>query len=90
MQKHFSKFRKVFKSITFFPLIFVSNNSLVFAKDLPNDTDKLHTTLEIRNINKGFSQDPDINNENLFIAENTKDIDQENVLISEIIILTQA
>jgi len=86
MQKHFSKFRKVFKSITFFPLIFVSNNPLVFAEDLPNDTDKLLTTLEIRNINKGFAQDPDINNENLFIAENTKDIDQENVLISEIII----
>ncbi len=87
MQKHFFKFKKVFTNIACSPLILISNNSELAAKYLPNDLAKSIKTLEIKNINYGLFQRGDIKAEtNFFIAENKKNINQESVLISEIII----
>ena len=87
MQKHFSKFTKVFTNIAYFPLILISNNSELAAKYLPNDFEKSITISEIKNINNGFFEGFDTKQEkNFFIAENEKNINQESVLISEIII----
>ena len=87
MQKHFFTFKKVFTNIACSPLILISNNSELAAKYLPNDLAKSIKTLEIKNINDGLFQRVDIKKEtNFFIAENKKNINQESVLISEIII----
>ncbi len=87
MQKKFLKFRKVFTNIAFTPLIFISNNSELAAKYLSNDIEQLITTLEIKNINYDIFQNFDSKNEkNFLVAENKKNINQESVLISEIII----
>ncbi|MBO8205053.1 BamA/TamA family outer membrane protein [Prochlorococcus marinus] len=87
MQKHFLKFRKVFTNFACSPLILISNNSELAAKYLPNDLERKITTLEINNINNGLFQGFDIKQEkNFFVAENKKNIDEESVLISEIII----
>ncbi len=87
MQKHFLKFSKVFTNIACSPFILISNNSELAAKYLPNDLDQSIKTFEINNINNGFFQGFDIkHNENLFIAENKENINQESVLISEIVI----
>ncbi len=87
MQKHFLKFRKVFTNFACSPLILISNNSELAAKYLPNDGERIITTLEINNINNGLFQGFDIKPEkNFFVAENKKNIDEESVLISEIII----
>ncbi len=87
MQKHFLKFRKVFTNFACSPLILISNNSELAAKYLPNDGERTITTLEINNINNGLFQGFDIKPEkNFFVAENKKNIDEESVLISEIII----
>ena len=87
MQKHFLKFKKVFTNIACTPLIFISNNSELVAKYLPSDVEQSIKTLEIKNINSVFPQGFKFNQEkNVFIAENEKNLNQESVLISEIII----
>ena len=87
MQKHFFKFKKVFTNIAFYPLIFISNNLELAAKFLPNEVDDSITTLEINNIKNSFQQFNIQREKNIFIAENEKkNVDQERVLISEIII----
>ena len=87
MQKHFLKFRKVITNIACSPLIFISNNSELAAKYLPNDVDQSITAFEINNIKNDLFQELDVKqNMNIFIAENNKNINQESVIISEIII----
>ena len=87
MQKHFFRFRKVFKNIACGPFILISNNLELVAKHLPNDLEKPITTLEINKSYDSFFRRVDIKQDkNFFIAENKKNIDQESVLISEIII----
>ncbi len=87
MQKHFLKFIKVFTNIACSPLILISNNSELAAKYLPNEGAKLIRNLEIKNINNDLFQGLDVNpEENLLIAEDKKNTNQESVLISEIII----
>ena len=88
MQKHFFKFKKVFTNFACYPLILISNNLELAAKFLPNEVDQSITTLEINNIKDGlFQQLVNQKEKNIFIAENEKkNIDQERVLISEIII----
>ena len=87
MQKHSLKFNKVLINIACSPLILISNNSELVAKYLPNDFERLITELEINNTKNSLFEGFDIEKEkNLFFAENKKNIDQESVLISEIII----
>jgi len=87
MQKHFLKFGKVFTNIACYPLILISNNSELTAKYLPNDLKQSIATLEISNINNDLFKEFDKKLEkNILIAENKKNINQESVLISEIII----
>ncbi len=87
MPKHFLKFRKVFTNIACSPLILLSNNSELAAKYLQNEDEQSISIFEINNINNGLFQGFDIKQErNFFIAENEKNINQERVLISEIII----
>ena len=88
MQKHFFKFKKVFTNIACYPLLFISNNLELSAKFLPKKVEDSITTLEINKIKNGSYQYFNIQREkNIFIAENEKkNIDQERVLISEIII----
>ena len=87
MQKHSSKFRKVFTNIACTPLILISNNTELAAKYLPNDVDESIKTLEISNINNVLFQGIDIKKEKKFLyAENNNDVSEESVLISEIII----
>ena len=87
MKKHYLKFGKVFTNIAFSPLILISNNSELAAKYLENEVEHSIKTLEIKNIKNGLFEGVEIKQEdNLFIAENKKSIDQESVLISEIII----
>ena len=87
MQKHSLKFVKVFTNIACSPLIFISNNSELAAKYLPNEVKQSMKTIEIRNNNydlfKGLYPK---NDKRLFIAENKENINQENVFIKEIII----
>ncbi|MBO8234347.1 BamA/TamA family outer membrane protein [Prochlorococcus marinus XMU1419] len=87
MQKHFLKFRKVFTNIACPPLILIANNSELAAKFLPNDFNQSISNLE--KINKNFDLFQGLKTKkekNLIIAENKKNINQESVLISEIII----
>ena len=87
MQKHSLKFRKVFINIACSPLLLISNNTELAAKYLPNEHEQSISSLEINNIKNGFFQGFDIKHkQNFFIAENEKNINQERVLISEIII----
>jgi len=87
MQKNFLKISKVFTNIACYPLILLSNNSELAAKYLLNNVDKSNTAHEIKNINnilfQGFNGKQE---KNFLIAENKKNINQEKVLISEIII----
>ncbi len=87
MKKHFLQFGKVFTNIACYPLILISNNSELAARYLPNQNEKLITTLEINNIKDDLIHGFDIQQEkNIFIAENEKNTNKESVLISEIII----
>ncbi|MBO6971718.1 MAG: BamA/TamA family outer membrane protein [Prochlorococcus marinus CUG1431] len=87
MKKHFLKFSKVLTNIAFSPLILISNNSELAAKYLQKNVDQSFTDLDLKSFKKGFFQESDIKLEqNIFVVENKKDIDQERVLISEIII----
>ena len=88
MQKHFFKFKKVFTNIACYPLIFISNNLELAAKFLPDEVEESITPQEINNIQSGLFKQFDTQREKkIFIAENdTKNIEQERVLISEIII----
>ena len=87
MQKHFFKFRKVFTNFACSPLLLILNNSELAAKFLPNDVEKSIDTLDVNKIKNVFFQGNDIKQpNNFFIAENKKNINQESVLISEIII----
>jgi len=45
MQKHFLKFGKVFTNVACSPLVFISNNSELAAKYLPNDIDQSKQTI---------------------------------------------
>ena len=87
MPKHFLKFRKAFTNVAFPPLILILNNSELAAKYLPNDNEQSIKKFEKNKIMNGLYQDIDIQNEkNFFLAEKEKNINQESVLISEIII----
>ena len=87
MEKHFLKFGKVFINVACSPLILISNNSELAAKYLPNDLDQSLKTLAIPSINNVLFQGIEIKKEKKFLlAENNKDISEESVLISEIII----
>ena len=87
MQKHFLKFGKVFTNFACSPLIFISNNSELAAKYLPNEVDQSISTLEIQNINNVLFEGIDIKQEKSFLlAESNNDMNEESVLISEIII----
>ena len=87
MQKQFLNFRKVFTNIACSPLIFISNNSELAAKYLPNDFEQKFINSEINNNNSSLFQGLYTNQEkNFFIAENNDNIEKESVLISEIII----
>ena len=87
MQKHFLKFRKVFTNIACPPLILIANNSELAAKFLPNDFNQSISNQEKINKNYDLFQGLETKQEkNLIIAENKKNINQESVLISEIII----
>ena len=87
MQQHYLKLRKFFSNIAFTPLIFISNNSELAAQFLPNEFEQSITSLEInKNHNDLFQRVNNIQEKNLFIAENEEKINQESVLISEIII----
>ncbi len=87
MQKHFLKSKKFFTNIACSPLLLISNNSELAAKYLPNDVEQSITALKIKNINNVLSQSFSITPEkNIFIAENEKNLNQESVLVSEIII----
>ena len=81
------KFRNSFTSLACFSLIFISNNSELAAKYLPNDFEQKITTSEIDKRNNNLFQGLDTNQvKNFFIAENNDNIEKESVLISEIII----
>ena len=84
MKKKFFKFNKVITSIACSPLIFISNNSELAARYLPNKVGQSLKNLEIQNkLFAGF----DLKKENNFlIAENDETVNQESVLVSEIII----
>ncbi len=87
MQKHSLKFRKIFTSFAFSPLILISNNSELAAKYLPNTDEELLKTFEINNNKNGLLKVFDNNRDkNYVIAENKKNNNKESVLISEIII----
>ncbi len=87
MQKHFLKFRRIFTNVACSPLILISNNSELAAKYLPNEVEQSTTKFEKSNIQNDLFQGVNIKQENnFFIAENKKNINQESVLISEIII----
>ena len=87
MQKHFLKFRKVFTNIACPPLILIANNSELAAKFLPNDFNQSISNFKKINKNYDLFQGLETKQEkNFTIAENKKNINQESVLISEIII----
>ena len=87
MQKHFLKLTKVISNIAFTPLILLSNNSEIAAKYLPNDVEKSLSKFEIKNVKNVLLEVLDSKkDEKIFIAEKNKNINEESVLISEIII----
>jgi len=87
MQKHFLKSIKFFTNIICPPVVLISNNAELAAKYLLNDVDQSITKAEISEINNHLLRRSHINQDsNLLIAENKKNITQESVLISEIII----
>ena len=87
MPKHFLKFRKVLTNIACSPLILISNNSELAAKYSHNDVEQSMTTIEINKKNSNLFQGFDIEQDkNFFFAESKKNINQETVTISEIII----
>jgi len=85
MQTHLLKFKKVFANIACSPLILISNNAELSAKYMPNEIQQSITTFEINDPNNSLRFDFK-KEKNFFIAENKKNINQESVLISEIII----
>ena len=87
MQKHFFRFSYLFTNIAIYPLILTSNHLELAAKYLPNEIEKSIKISEVNNTKNWFLQRPDINEQkNFFIAENTENINEDSVLISEIII----
>ncbi len=86
MQKHSLKFGKFFINAACSPLIFISNNSELAAKYLPNDVEQSLTTFEIQNINNFLFEGIDIKQEKNFLLAENNDVNEESVLISEIII----
>ena len=87
MYKHSIKFRKVFTNIAFSPLILISNNTELAAKDLTKDVSSSVKILTTNNLSNSLSQGLNTKKEkNIFIAENKENTKQESVLISEIII----
>ena len=84
------KFRKVFTSIACSPLIFISNNTELAAKYLPNPN-KENKLFDNRKINifenNEFKKIEKYAKDNFLLAENnSEEINEESVLISEIII----
>ena len=87
MEKHFLKLRKVFTNVACPPLILILNNSELAAKYLPKDFEHSITTLEIKNTKNSLFQGFDNQKEkDIYVAENNKNVSDESVLISEIII----
>jgi len=87
MQKHFLKISKFFTNIALPPLMVISNNSELAAKYLQNDFEQSIINSEINTFNNVLFHSFDIEQEkDVFVAEKKENINQENVLISEIII----
>ncbi len=87
MQKQILKFIKVFSNFACSPLILIMNNSELAAKYLHKDDDQSFESHEMLDLENDLFHKFDFKKENnFFIAENNEKIDQENVLISEIII----
>ena len=90
MPDNLPKFRKGFASITCFSLIFLSNNSELYAKFLVSKDEGIYKNkFGFKNNNNRNSVKSIFNivEENeLLIADNGEDLAEENVLISEIII----
>ncbi len=86
MQKHFLKFTKVFTNIACSPLILISNNSELAAMYMPNEDEQSIINLEISNIQNELLQGVDIKKKKNFLISDNKNVNQESVLISEIII----
>ena len=86
MQKHFLKFTKVFTNIACFPLILISNNSELAAMYMTNEDEQSIINLEISNIQNELLQGVDIKKKKNFLISDNKNVNQESVLISEIII----
>ena len=81
MPTDFVKFRKLITSLACFPLIFISNNSELSAKFLPDKTNEISTKENDLLLSFDIPQQA-----NLLIANNGEINSDENVLISEIII----
>ncbi len=87
MQKHFLRITKVFTNIACSPLILISNNSELAAMYMLNEAEQSIINLEINSKKNELFQGVNIKKKrNFLIAENKKNINQESVLISEIII----
>ena len=90
MSDNLSKFRKGLSSVACFSLIFLSNNSELYAKFFVNkDEGSQKNNFETKNINikNYFNSDLKLFKENdALIAESGESVGEENVLISEIII----
>ncbi len=87
MEKHYLKFKKVLLNSACFPLILISNNSELAAKYLQNNNEQSFTSFKINSFNNSFFRGFETKQENnLFVAENNENFNEESVLISEIII----
>ena len=87
MKKSFLKFRKVFTNVSISPLILIFNSLDLSAKYLPSEVEQSLKTYEMNeNYNSLFQGFDTKQEKNFLIAENKKEISQESVLVSEIII----
>ena len=91
MRNDFSKFTKVFTSITCFSLILISNNSELAARyllDLDGEFKKIK--INNKNVNQQLNDPMPVfdfaKQNNILIVDNEDGNSEENVLISEIII----
>ena len=90
MSDNLPKFRKSLSSVACFSLIFLSNNSELYAKFFVNEDQGSHKKIfetKNRNIKNNFKSALKIFAENdPLIADRGENVGEDNVLISEIII----
>ena len=87
MQKRFVKFRKVLTNIVCPPLILISNNSEISAKYMTNKVRDRNNTQNIYKLDNNLFNSSNVQKKNnLLMAENGSQMNQDSVLISEIII----